>query len=144
MPAWVTEGIANYKKRLPKQWRFEILELAGANRAKGLTAEQAMGEEAKRIIAAIDKDTRVIVLDIVAKAWSTEQLAGNIEQWQQEGQDCLLIIGGPDGLCESVKRRASVRWSLSPLTLPHPLVRVIVVEQLYRAWCISQNHPYHK
>ncbi len=144
MPDWVNKGVFEYEKRLPKQWRFELVELASANRAKGLTADQAMAEEADRILSALGPQERLILLDIVAKSPTTEQMADHIQQWQQDGQDCALVIGGPDGLADSVRQRAYMRWSLSPLTLPHPLVRVVVVEQLYRAWCILQNHPYHK
>jgi 23S rRNA (pseudouridine1915-N3)-methyltransferase len=96
------------------------------------------------MLAAIGKGDGVIALDVLGKAWSTEHLAEQIKSWQMSGRNMSLLIGGPDGLSEACLQRAEQRWSLSALTFPHPLVRVILAEQLYRAWSINNNHPYHR
>lgn len=144
MPRWINEGVNEYQKRLPKHWRFDIFELPAANRARGLSAEQAMSDEAKRLLAQVRDNEKLILLDVASAVCSTEQLADTFSRWQQTGFDYCIAIGGPDGFDPSVKRRADQKISLSPLTLPHPLVRVVIVEQLYRVSCILQNHPYHK
>jgi 23S rRNA (pseudouridine1915-N3)-methyltransferase len=114
------------------------------NRGKTSSPAQALAEEAKRIEAAIPKGTTVVVLDEKGDAPTTEKLARKLDTWLGSGQDVALIVGGPDGLAPTLKTRAQWQWSLSPLTLPHPLVRVLLAEQLYRAWSLLQNHPYHR
>ena len=86
----------------------------------------------------------MVALEVKGKAWSTEQLAQRMEDWMAEGRDVALLVGGPEGLADACRQRADLLWSLSPLTLPHPLVRVLLAEQLYRAWSVVQNHPYHR
>ena len=87
---------------------------------------------------------RIVALDVRGQSWSTERLAVRLEEWMGDGRDVGFIIGGPDGISTDVMNKAEIRWSLGPLTLPHPLVRVVLVEQLYRAWTITRNHPYHR
>ncbi|HEX7029843.1 MAG TPA: 23S rRNA (pseudouridine(1915)-N(3))-methyltransferase RlmH [Gammaproteobacteria bacterium] len=143
MPAWVTEGWNEYATRMPPECRLELLELPLAQRAKSRPVERAVQEEGERMLAALGSE-QLIALDVRGKAWSTGQLSAELSGWLQGGRDIALAIGGPDGLSDAVLERAERRWSLSPLTLPHPLVRVIVAEQLYRAMSILKNHPYHR
>ncbi len=144
MPAWVTEGIADYHKRLPREWSFEFVEIALGHRSKGQDVAKAMRKEGDQMLASIHARDYVIALDVKGKPWSTTQLSGQMSQWQLQGDNIALLIGGPDGLAAACVQRAQQSWSLSPLTLPHPLVRVLLTEQLYRSWTLLQNHPYHK
>ncbi len=144
MPTWVTEGYQQYAKRMPRECSLQLHEIAPAKRGKSGSASQWMREEGERLLVAIPNDHHVVALDVKGKTWSTEQLADQLQGWQQDGRDVSLIVGGPDGLSADCLQRANQTWSLSPLTFPHPLVRIIMAEQLYRAWTISQNHPYHR
>ncbi|UUA74792.1 23S rRNA (pseudouridine(1915)-N(3))-methyltransferase RlmH [Cellvibrio sp. QJXJ] len=147
MPDWVEQGYAEYAKRMPRDVTVEMLELPLAQRGKNTDIATAMAKEGEAMLAAIEKGGKgeqVIALDVKGKPWSTEQLAENLASWKMSGFNYCLLIGGPDGLAPECLALASVKWSLSPLTLPHPLVRILVIEQLYRACSILQNHPYHK
>jgi 23S rRNA (pseudouridine1915-N3)-methyltransferase len=144
MPSWVTDGYQEYAKRLPRDCCLHLHEIAPAKRGKSGSAAQWMREEGERILAAIPNDHHVVALDVKGKVWSTEQLSQQLQGWQQDGRDVSLIVGGPDGLSEDCLKRANQKWSLSALTFPHPLVRIIMAEQLYRAWTVLQNHPYHR
>jgi 23S rRNA (pseudouridine1915-N3)-methyltransferase len=144
MPAWVDRAVADYSKRLPSEIKLFLKELPLAQRRKGYSAERAMAQEALAIRRAIPERDRIIALDVNGSSWSTGQLAGMLAEWQMSAENYCLLIGGPDGLDPDILREAHVRWSLSPLTLPHPLVRVVLVEQLYRAWTINAKHPYHR
>lgn len=144
MPDWVTEGCKEYRKRLPPEIRVELVELPLGPRAKGQPVERAIEREGEAMLKAIQPGDGVIALDVPGKPWSTEQLARQLRAWQESGANHNLLIGGPDGLAPACLARADQSWSLSPLTLPHPLVRILVMEQLYRAWSINAGHPYHK
>jgi 23S rRNA (pseudouridine1915-N3)-methyltransferase len=144
MPAWVNQGYQEYAKRLPRECGLHLHEISPAKRGKSGSAEQWKREEGSRILAAIPDSHRVVALEVKGKAWTTEQLAEQLEMWNADGRDVSLLVGGPDGLTTECLQRADQKWSLSPLTLPHPLVRVVMAEQLYRAWTITQNHPYHR
>lgn len=144
MPAWVEEGAGEYRKRLPAELQLEIREIALAKRGKNADIARAMQQEGAAMLAAIAPRDLVIALDVQGKAISTEQLAMRIAQWQLSGDNISLLVGGPDGLARECLERAGERWSLSALTLPHPLVRVLIAEQVYRAWSINNNHPYHR
>ncbi|NQY26890.1 MAG: 23S rRNA (pseudouridine(1915)-N(3))-methyltransferase RlmH [Piscirickettsiaceae bacterium] len=144
MPSWVTDGYQEYAKRMPRECSLNLHEIAPAKRGKSGSESQWMAEEGERILAAIPKEHHVVALDVKGKPWSTEQLATQLQNWQADGRDVSLIVGGPDGLMDACLQRANQRWSLSALTLPHPLVRIVMAEQLYRAWTITQNHPYHR
>lgn len=144
MPAWVTAGYSEYATRMPPECRLELIELPLAQRAKSAPLERAIQQEGERMLATLSGNEHLIALDVRGKAWSTEQLADEFAGWMQDGRDIALAIGGPDGLANDVLERAERRWSLSPLTLPHPLVRIVVAEQLYRAVSILKNHPYHR
>lgn len=144
MPDWVEAGYAEYAKRMPRDLVVEMVELPLAVRSKNTDIQKAMEKEGEAILSAIGKNEQVIALDVKGKAWSTEQLAENLAAWKMSGDNFCLLIGGPDGLSPAILQMASIKWSLSPLTLPHPLVRILLIEQLYRACSILQNHPYHK
>lgn len=144
MPGWVETGYADYATRMPPECRLELMEIPLAQRAKSQPVARAMQQEGERILAALTGSEQLIALDVRGKTWSTEQLADEMSGWLQEGRDIALAIGGPDGLADDVLNRAERRWSLSPLTLPHPLVRIVLAEQLYRAMSILKNHPYHR
>ncbi|AQT62070.1 MAG TPA: 23S rRNA (pseudouridine(1915)-N(3))-methyltransferase RlmH [Cellvibrio sp.] len=147
MPDWVEQGYAEYAKRMPRDVTVEMVELPLAQRGKNTDIATAMAKEGEAIVAAIEKGGKgeqVIALEVKGKPWSTEQLAENLAGWKMSGFNYCLLIGGPDGLAPECLSLASIKWSLSPLTLPHPLVRILVIEQLYRACSILQNHPYHK
>ena len=144
MPAWVTAGYQEYAKRMPHECSLHLHEIAPAKRGKSGSAAQWMREEGERILAATPSDHHVVALDVKGKTWSTEQLSQQLEGWQLDGRDVSLIVGGPDGMSEACLKRADQKWSLSALTFPHPLVRIVMAEQLYRAWTVLQNHPYHR
>ncbi|GMG86451.1 23S rRNA (pseudouridine(1915)-N(3))-methyltransferase RlmH [Biformimicrobium ophioploci] len=149
MPAWVDAGYAEYAKRLPRELSLEVVELPlghrGQKNSPGQTAK-AIEKEGEAMLAALAKGGRdhVVALDVKGKPWSTEQLAEQLANWQQLGTNVSLLVGGPDGLAPDCLAKASQRWSLSNLTLPHPLVRVLLAEQIYRAHTVLAGHPYHK
>lgn len=144
MPQWVTEGYQEYAKRLPPEVSLELVELPLGHRGKGADLARAKRQEGDQMLAAIPKGDRVVALEVGGKSWSTEQLARQLEGWQMDGRNVSLLVGGPDGLDGRCVAAADQKWSLSPLTLPHPLVRVLLAEQIYRACTILQGHPYHK
>ena len=144
MPSWVLEATQDYLKRFPREWAVEFVEIALGHRGKGQDTAKAIAKEGESMLAAIDDRERVVALDVQGKSWSTEQLSTQMQSWQMDARNVALLVGGPDGLASTCLARAEQRWSLSALTLPHPLVRVLLAEQLYRGWSILKNHPYHK
>ena len=143
-PAWVVSGFAEYAKRMPPEARIELIEVKPEPREAGKTPAQMMAVEARRILAAVPQGAKLVALDEHGKDAATRDLAAKISTWQREGGDVAFIIGGPDGLAEEVKTRATYTLRLSSLTLPHALVRVILAEALYRAVSLNQGHPYHR
>lgn len=144
MPSWVVEGYREYTKRLPRECSLQLVEIPPAKRHKSLSAEQARQQEGQAILAALPKDCSVVALDVRGKPWSTETLATQLDDWLVSGRDVALLVGGPDGLSDACLERADQHWSLSALTYPHALVRIVLAEQLYRAWTINTGHPYHR
>lgn len=144
MPSWITAGYQEYAKRLPHECRLELIELPASKRLKNYPIEKIQAEEGERLLSAVPKNCKIIALDEKGTLWNTPQLSKKLTEWQHDGDDRALLIGGADGLASECKKAANQLWSLSPLTLPHGLVRVIVAEQLYRAWSIQQQHPYHR
>ncbi|QKI88562.1 23S rRNA (pseudouridine(1915)-N(3))-methyltransferase RlmH [Thiomicrorhabdus xiamenensis] len=144
MPKWVQDGYQEYAKRLPKACALKLIELPMANRGKSNSVDKMKAEEAKRILEAVPKGARLIVLDEHGQQVTTKGLADKMEDWLGSGQDIALIVGGPDGLEKSLIDQAQWKWGLSKLTMPHPMVRILVAEQIYRAWSVIQNHPYHR
>lgn len=144
MPSWVEQGVAEYGKRLPREINLVWREIPLARRGKDLTSTRVCAREGEQMLKAVPDGDSVIALDVRGKRLSTEQLAQQLAAWQMSGDNCSLLVGGPDGLSPECLSRAGQSWSLSDLTLPHPLVRVVLAEQLYRAWTITVNHPYHR
>ena len=144
MPDWVTRGYEEYARRLPPECTLELVEIPLAKRGKNTDLARALRQEGEKMLAATPAASRVLALEVTGKAWTTEQLAERLGEWLQDGRDIALLVGGPDGLDAACRQRADIAWSLSALTLPHPLVRVILAEQLYRAWTILKGHPYHR
>jgi 23S rRNA (pseudouridine1915-N3)-methyltransferase len=144
MPRWVSEGYTEYARRLPREWHLQLHEIAPGQRARGQDARRAMQQEGQRMLRAMGDGGVVVTLDVRGSAWSTEQLAERLREWMDQGAHLKLLVGGADGLAPACRERASASWSLSKLTLPHPLVRIVLAEQLYRAWSIFQGHPYHR
>ena len=143
-PDWVDEGVRAYRKRLPRHIELNFRSLSAENRSRASAAEQARRLEGDRLIKAIHPAAHTIALDEHGESWSSTQLAQQLETWMAQYPQVALLIGGADGLSDTCKQRADRMWSLSPLTLPHALVRVVVAEQLYRAWTLVQGHPYHR
>lgn len=143
MPGWVEDGCKEYLKRMPRECSVEIVEIKPDKRAAGKNSIQVQEAEAKRIIEAAGRDY-LVALDEQGQEVSTIQLAERMQRWMGDGRDIALVIGGADGLHQDVKSRADWLWSLSRLTLPHAMVRVLLTEQLYRAWSVINNHPYHR
>ena len=144
MPAWIETGFAEYAKRMPPDCRLALREIKPVDRSGSRSAETVMAMEKSRIEAVIPKGSRIVALDEHGQDLTTMQLAKNLEQWQQGGTDVTFIIGGADGLDAQFKQQAHMLLRISSLTLPHGMVRVLLAEQLYRAWSITQNHPYHR
>jgi 23S rRNA (pseudouridine1915-N3)-methyltransferase len=144
MPAWIEAGFAEYAKRMPPECRLQLKEIKPVDRSGSKTAETAMASERTRIEAAIPKGSRIVALDEHGKDITTVQLSQYLTQWQQDGRDVTFVIGGADGLDARFKADADMLIRISSLTLPHGMVRVLLAEQLYRAWSITQNHPYHR
>ncbi len=144
MPAWIEAGFGEYAKRMPPECRLLLKEIKPVERSGSKTAETVMALERVKIEAAIPKGARIIALDEHGKDVTTVQLSQLLTQWQQTGGDVIFVIGGADGLDAEFKKKADMLIRISSLTLPHGMVRVLLAEQLYRAWSITQNHPYHR
>lgn len=144
MPDWITAGFNEYARRMPREAKIELIEIKPEPRSSGKSTAQIMAAEAQRIQAALPQNCLRIALDERGTQLTTRQLAAHMESWMQEGRDVAFIIGGADGLHESVKQGAHQLLALSALTLPHAMVRVLLAEQLYRAHSLMHNHPYHR
>lgn len=144
MPAWVQAGYEEYAKRLTGECRLQLIEVEAGKRGKNADMVQILRNEGVRMLAAIPAHSYVIALDVQGQMWNTTQLSQQLQKWQLLGRDISLLIGGPEGLAPECLAKAELKWSLSALTFPHPLVRVVVAEQLYRAWSLLRGHPYHK
>jgi len=144
LPDWVNTGFEEYQKRLRTPLVLELHEISVATRSAGENPQRAVQREGADMLAALGKDDYVVALDIAGKSMSTAQLSAWLEERLRDARPLALMIGGPDGLAPGVVQRANQRWSLSPLTLPHALVRVVVAEQIYRAMSLLAGHPYHR
>jgi 23S rRNA (pseudouridine1915-N3)-methyltransferase len=143
-PGWVDTGVAEYVKRLPAHIKLNFTTLNAAARNRTGSAEKCRVDEGERLLKAIPKNAYVVALDERGEAWTSRELAERLEQWLGNYSDVALLIGGADGLSDEVRQDADKQWSLAPLTLPHALVRVVLAEQIYRAWTLLQGHPYHR
>ncbi|MEO7387520.1 MAG: 23S rRNA (pseudouridine(1915)-N(3))-methyltransferase RlmH [Gammaproteobacteria bacterium] len=141
---WVRDAVALYLARLPAHLKPELVEIPLSLRSSGGDPAIAKAKEGQRILQRLKAGDFVVALDERGRGWSSPELARELERWQNHQPSVVLVIGGPEGLAEEVTARANQSWSLSAMTLPHGLARVMVVEQLYRAWTILKGHPYHK
>jgi len=144
MPEWVNIGYSEFSKRMPPEIQIKLIEITPSVRNKATPIEKNIKEEGERIQSAIPSNSRLIVLDEKGKNFSSVDLSKKMESWLPMGQDISIVIGGADGVDNVIKQQAVEKWSLSSLTLPHALVRVVVAEQLYRGWSILKGHPYHR
>jgi 23S rRNA (pseudouridine1915-N3)-methyltransferase len=143
MPSWVEAACAEYTKRMPRELTIEIIEIKPDKRADGKKNPAVQAAEAERILKAANKDY-LIACDEHGKEKTTVELATMMQSWQEMGRDVSIVVGGADGLDPLLMKQADFCWSLSKLTLPHAFVRVLLAEQLYRAYTVIQNHPYHR
>lgn len=144
MPDWVNQAWQEYAKRLQYDMPLQLVEVAAKKRSKNTDLSSIQRQEGERCLTAIAPQDYVIALDENGKCWPTTDFAKQLGHWLQYGKDLCFLIGGPEGLADTCRQRADTFWSLSPLTLAHPLVRVVLAEQLYRAWSLLNNHPYHR
>ncbi|MEE8093930.1 MAG: 23S rRNA (pseudouridine(1915)-N(3))-methyltransferase RlmH [Gammaproteobacteria bacterium] len=143
-PAWVDEGFNDYARRLRGSCTLELIEVPLGRRSKSSSNKKAQTDEGERMRRAIPPKAHVVALSLAGRSWSTEQLAGRLQYWTTLGAPVCLLVGGPDGLSGECEARAAEQWSISPLTFPHGLVRVLLAEALYRAWSLNEGHPYHR
>ncbi|MEM7207429.1 MAG: 23S rRNA (pseudouridine(1915)-N(3))-methyltransferase RlmH [Pseudomonadota bacterium] len=144
MPAWVDAGYREYADRLRGEIRLDLREIPAEKRTRSSDVARVLAREGERLLAAVPKNCAIVALDVLGTVSTTEQLAGELGDWMSAGRDIAMLIGGPEGLASACLTRADKRISLSALTFPHPLVRVIIAEQLYRAHSLLRNHPYHR
>ena len=144
MPAWVDQACTDFLKRLPRELQLNTIEVPLLKRGKNPDIQRIIRDESRKVLDAIPAGCSLVALDVKGSRISTEKLATTLDNWMQQGQDIAIVIGGPDGLSNELLQQADQAVSLSDMTFPHPLVRVIIVEQLYRAWSILNNHPYHR
>jgi 23S rRNA (pseudouridine1915-N3)-methyltransferase len=144
MPKWVEAGYQEYARRMPPDCRLNLIEIHAGQRGKNADIARILQQEGRKMLAAVPRGSKIIALDVKGKSWSTKQLSGQMADWMQGGRDVAILIGGPEGFHPDCLAVAEQRWSLSALTFPHPLVRVIVAEQLYRGLSLLKHHPYHR
>ncbi|MGM0633222.1 MAG: 23S rRNA (pseudouridine(1915)-N(3))-methyltransferase RlmH [Pseudomonadota bacterium] len=144
MPDWVNDAVEEYCRRLPGDFSLTLKEVPMAPRGRNADLRRAIKQESQGLLERVGARDTVVALDVGGRRHSTESLARRMESLRHQGTDLALLVGGPDGLDERCLHRADERWSLSDLTLPHPLVRVVLAEQLYRVWTVLQGHPYHR
>lgn len=143
-PGWVDDAFQSYAGRLPRDWRFRLDVIPTARRGKSDDGQRAMLDEGERLLGKLGGDEQLVLLDERGKRLSSKALAKRLQDWQNDGRDVAFVIGGPDGVSADVRERANATISLSDLTLPHGLARVLLAEQLYRAWSLAAGHPYHR
>lgn len=144
MPVWVEQACQDYDKRLPAEITTNNILVPLIKRGKNPDIKRIVRDESRKLMAVTPDKSLLVALDVKGQALSTEKLSSLMDSWLQQGQDVSVLIGGPDGLSEELLSKASKVLSLSALTFPHPLVRVILQEQIYRSWSILKNHPYHR
>lgn len=144
MPHWISQGFHEYHQRLVGHVKLELIEIALPHRGKNADIQRLKEEEGHKMLTLLAPHTHIIALDERGQLWNTQQLAAQLQHWLNESLNVALLVGGPDGLPQSCLNKAHQQWSLSPLTFPHSFVRVVIAEQLYRAWSMLNNHPYHR
>ncbi len=143
-PGWVDDAFNSYSGRFPREWKFRLDQIATARRSKNNKTQNAMDAEGEQILSRIKADEHVVLLDEGGKQLTSKALSSRLVDWQADGRDLCFVIGGPDGVAEPCRQRAATTWSLSDLTLPHGLARILFAEQMYRAWSLQTGHPYHR
>ena len=143
-PAWVDEAFGIYAARFPREWKFRLDTIATVRRNKNDKSQQAVAAEGEQVLAKLSKTEQVVLLDERGKQLTSRVLAARLTDWQTDSRDLCFLIGGPDGVSAAIRQRADFTWSLSQLTLPHGMARVLLAEQLYRAWSLQSGHPYHR
>ncbi len=143
-PTWVDDAFDNYAGRFPREWKFRIDRIATAKRSKNNKSRNAMEVEAEAFLTRIKSGEQVVLMDERGSQLTSQTLATRLSDWQADGRDLCFVIGGPDGVADACRQRADIIWSLSKLTLPHGLARVLFAEQMYRAWSLQNGHPYHR
>lgn len=143
-PSWVDDAVGKYTERFPRDWKFRTDTIPTARRNKNDKSQTAKGVEGEQILAKLNAAEQVVLLDERGKQLTSAVLATRLADWQRERCDLCFVVGGPDGISDACRQRANFVWSLSDLTLPHGLVRVLLAEQLYRAWSLQTGHPYHR
>lgn len=144
MPDWVQQGVQEYSRRLPADFVFQCIEVPLGKRSKNADPQQAMKQEGEALLSRLGNRDHVVALDVRGRVLSTEAMATRVGAVRDDGRHLSLLVGGPDGLSQACLDRADERWSLSALTLPHPLVRIVIAEQIYRVWSVLAGHPYHR
>ena len=144
MPGWVEQGYREYERRFSKEVALSLTEIPAGKRTKNTDIARILQKEGELTLAAIPKGNRIVTLEVTGRSLTTQKLASNLSKWQMDGRDVSLLIGGPEGLAPDCIKASEEKWSLSSLTLPHPIVRIVVAESLYRAWSLNINHPYHR
>ncbi|GAA0364505.1 23S rRNA (pseudouridine(1915)-N(3))-methyltransferase RlmH [Bowmanella denitrificans] len=144
MPDWVDSGYNEYARRFSTDMPLQLVEIPAGKRGKNADIQRILHKEGEQMLAAVGKGNHIVTLEVTGKPWDTPQLAKQMQRWQMDGRDVSLLIGGPEGLAPQCIAASSQKWSLSALTLPHPLVRILLAESLYRAWSLNNNHPYHR
>jgi 23S rRNA (pseudouridine1915-N3)-methyltransferase len=143
-PGWVDDAFGNYTSRFPRDWKFRLDCISTVRRSKNNNSQQAKDAECGQILSRIKSTEQVVLLDEKGKQMTSLALASKLSDWQTDGRDLCFVIGGPDGVTEDCRQRSDAVWSLSKLTLPHGLARVLLAEQLFRAWSLQTGHPYHR
>ncbi len=143
-PSWVDDAFGIYTERFPREWKFRLDTIPTVRRSKNDKSHQAMEAEGDLILAKLATTEQVILLDERGKQLTSKSLAYKLTDWQSDGRDLCFVIGGPDGVSDSIRQRSDMMWSLSQLTLPHGMARALLSEQLYRAWSLQTGHPYHR
>lgn len=144
MPDWVSTGFNEYARRMPPDMPLQLTEIAAGKRGKKANITRITEHEGEQMLQQTNKGARIVTLEVDGQPWSTSKLAKRMQHWQQDGRDVSFLIGGPEGLAPACLQASEEKWSLSPLTLPHPMVRIILAEALFRAWSLNNNHPYHR
>ncbi|QBL08614.1 23S rRNA (pseudouridine(1915)-N(3))-methyltransferase RlmH [Rheinheimera sp. D18] len=144
MPAWVQSGYDEYARRFPRDMPLELIEVPAGKRGKNADIKRILEQEGEKMLAAVPRGSKIVTLEVTGETWSSPQLSTKLTDWLRDGRDVCLLVGGPEGLAPACIAASEAKWSLSALTLPHPLVRVVLAESLYRAWSICTNHPYHR
>ena len=144
MPAWVEDASQDFAKRLPAEIKVNSILLPLIKRGKNPDIARIVRDESRKLLTAVPKGSVLVVLDVLGKSITTMKFSSLLDSWLQQGQDISIVIGGPDGVSDELLSEASIKLSLSELTFPHTLVRVVLLEQIYRAWSILKKHPYHR